>query len=225
MGSNIFANLSKILRKYPALFLEGTLHTLRFSAVAVMGGVVFGLLLYFMRKSSFKPLSFLAVFYIEFVRGTPILLHLYIFYFGVSSWIPFLGTHKFWRISRALIFNSAAYVSELFRAGIDAVDPGQMEAARSLGLNHRQAMFRVVIPQAVKNILPALCNEFIMMIKETSLASTFFAGEIMSQYKVINGFTFMVIEPLIIIAIIYFALTFTLSKLVAVFERRLAVSD
>lgn len=225
MGSNIISNLLKIAKRYPHLFLEGTIHTLEFSFVAVLGGVIFGLMLYFMRRSKIKPISFLAVFYIEFVRGTPILLHLYIFYFGASTWIPFLGTHKFWRISCALIFNSAAYVSEIFRAGIDAVDPGQMEAARSLGLNQAQAMYKVVIPQAVKNILPALCNEFIMMIKETSLASTFFAGEIMSQYKVINGFTFMVIEPLIIIAIIYFALTFTLSKLVAVFERRLAVSD
>ena len=136
-----------------------------------------------------------------------------------------LGESKFWQIAVALICNSAAYVSEIFRAGIDAVDHGQMEAARCLGLSERQAMFKVVIPQAVKNILPALCNEFIMMIKETSLASTFFAGDIMTQYKTINGASYLVIEPLIIIAVIYFVLTFTLSKLVAIFERRMSTSD
>ena len=100
-----------------------------------------------------------------------------------------------------------------------------MEAARCLGLSQGQAMFKIIIPQAVKNILPALCNEFIMMIKETSLASTFFAGDIMTQYKTVNAALFLVIEPLIIIAVIYFCLTFSLSKLVAVFERRLATSD
>ena len=110
-------------------------------------------------------------------------------------------------------------------AGIDAVDRGQMEAARSLGLNGRQAMVRVILPQAVKNILPALCNEFVSVIKETSLASTFFIGDIMSQYKIINGFTFLIIEPLLIAGIIYFIITFVLSKGIAVLERRMKASD
>lgn len=221
----IFENVIKVLQRYSMLFVEGTIVTLEYSAVAVAGGVVFGLLLAFMRRSKFKPISFLASAYIEFVRGTPILLQLYFFYFYVAEQIPMLGESKFWQIAVALICNSAAYVSEIFRAGIDAVDHGQMEAARCLGLSERQAMFKVVIPQAVKNILPALCNEFIMMIKETSLASTFFAGDIMTQYKTINGASYLVIEPLIIIAVIYFVLTFTLSKLVAVIERRMSTSD
>ena len=100
-----------------------------------------------------------------------------------------------------------------------------MEAARSLGLNSRQAMVRVILPQAVKNILPALCNEFVSVIKETSLASTFFIGDIMSQYKIINGFTFLIIEPLLIAGIIYFIITFVLSKGIAVLERRMKASD
>lgn len=221
----IFENVIKVLQRYGMLFVEGTVVTLEYSTVAVAGGVVFGLLLALMRKSKFKPISFVASAYIEFVRGTPILLQLYFFYFYVAGQIPFLEEHKFWQIAVALICNSAAYVSEIFRAGIDAVDHGQMEAARCLGLSESQAMFKVIIPQAVKNILPALCNEFIMMIKETSLASTFFAGDIMTQYKTINGATYLVIEPLIIIAIIYFVLTFTLSKLVAVIERRMSTGD
>ncbi|MEG1863379.1 MAG: amino acid ABC transporter permease, partial [Oscillospiraceae bacterium] len=185
----ILANILEILSKYGMLFIKGVGVTLEFSAIAVLGGVIFGMILTTMKRSEFsigkfKPFSFIASAYIEIVRGTPILLQLYLFYFFVTTILPLT---KFQSISLALICNSAAYVSEIFRAGIDAVDIGQMEAARCLGLSEKQAMFKVVIPQAVKNILPALCNEFIMMIKETSLASTFFAGDIMTQYKTING--------------------------------------
>ena len=105
------------------------------------------------------------------------------------------------------------------------MDKGQTEAARSLGLNSRQTMLKIVFPQAVKNILPALCNEFVSIIKETSLASTFFVGDLMTTYKTINGVTYLSIEPLIIVGIIYFLLTFTLSKGIAVLERRLKTSD
>lgn len=223
----MLANISKILSKYGILFVRGVGVTLEFSAIAVIGGVIFGMVLATMRRSElsigkFKPFSFIATAYIEVVRGTPILLQLYLFYFYVATILPI---SKFQSISLALICNSAAYVSEIFRAGIDAVDSGQMEAARCLGLSKRQGMIKVVIPQAIKNILPALCNEFIMMLKETSLASTFFAGDIMTQYKTINGATFLTLEPLIIIGVIYFVLTFTLSKFVAVIERRMKSSD
>ena len=125
----------------------------------------------------------------------------------------------------SLCLNSGAYVAEVIRAGISAVDKGQTEAARSLGLNARQTMTKVVFPQAIKNILPALCNEFVSIIKETSLASTFFVGDLMTTYRTINGVTYLSIEPLIIVGIIYFVLTFTLSKAIAVLERRLKTSD
>jgi len=227
--SNIISNLQFVLERYSHLFLSGTLVTLQYSAIAVFGGVLFGALLALIKRSTlhigkFKPLSFLATVYVEIIRGTPILLQLFVFYFWIPTVVPFELT-KFQSIAIALIFNSAAYVAEIFRAGIEAVDKGQTEAARSLGLSSGQTMLRIVMPQAVKNILPALCNEFIMMIKETSLASTFFGGDIMSQQKTISGATSLIIEPLIISAVIYFALTFTLSKVVAVFERRMSTSD
>ncbi len=227
--NRIISNIFLILERYGHLFIDGVIVTLEFSAVAVFGGVVFGALLALMRRSTFhigklKPLSLLASIYVEIIRGTPILLQLYVFYFGMPMMLNFDMPDFFW-ISLALIFNSAAYVAEIFRAGIDAVDKGQTEAARSLGLSKSQTMIKIVLPQAIKNILPALCNEFIMMIKETSLASTFFAGDIMTQYKTVNGALFVVIEPLIIIAAIYFVLTFTLSKVVAVFERRMSTGD
>ena len=223
-------NFMLVVTKYGHLFLEGTLMTLKFSAVAVIGGVIFGALLAQMRLSEFKigkfkPLSFLATAYIEIIRGTPILLQLYVFYFFIPAALSFLDLSKFASICLALIFNSAAYVAEIFRSGINAVDSGQMEAARCLGLSKGQAMIKIILPQAIKNILPALGNEFVAMIKETSLASTFFAGDIMTTYKTVNGALFLVIEPLIVIAIIYFVLTFTLSKVVAFFERRMKTSD
>lgn len=227
--SNIVSNLMFVLERYSGLFLEGIFVTLQYSAVAVSGGVVFGALLALMRRSTFsigkfKPFSILASIYVEVVRGTPILLQLYVFSFWLPTVSP-IPLSVFFRISLALVFNSAAYVAEIFRAGIDAVDKGQTEAARSLGLSKTQTMIKIVLPQAIKNILPALCNEFIMMIKETSLASNFFGGDIMTQQKTISGATSLIIEPLIVAGVIYFILTFTLSKFVAVIERRMSTGD
>ena len=143
----------------------------------------------------------------------------------LPNWLPFLELSEFACVLIACCVNSTAYVCEIVRAGIQAVDIGQTEAARSLGLNSTQTMIHIVIPQAVKNILPALCNEFIAIVKETSLASTFFIGELMTQFKTINGITYRVLEPLTIVGIIYFLLTFILSKLIALLERRLNASE
>ena len=107
----------------------------------------------------------------------------------LPQWFPALDLSEFTCVMIACCVNSTAYVCEIVRAGIQAVDAGQTEAARSLGLNSRQAMIHIVLPQAVKNILPALCNEFVAIVKETSLASTFFIGELMTQFKTINGIT------------------------------------
>ncbi len=119
----------------------------------------------------------------------------------------------------------ASIYTEIIRSGILAVDIGQTEAARSLGMSHRLTMTQIILPQAIKNILPALGNEFIMIIKDTSLASTFFIGDLMTQVLVVKGATYLTIEPLIMVAVIYFALTFVLTKLLGVFERRLRRGD
>ena len=116
-------------------------------------------------------------------------------------------------------------MSEIFRSGIQSIDRGQTEAARSLGLSASQTMMQIILPQAFKNVLPAMCNEFVAVTKETSLASTFYVGDLMTQYQVISGKTYMVLEPLIIIGIIYFVLTFTMSKLVSMLERRMKTDD
>lgn len=220
-----FSVMAQIWSKYSHLFLHGLWMTVYMGLMTVAISTVTGSILALLRRSSFKPLQWLVTAYVEIIRGTPILLQLYFFYFMLPSWLPFLELSEFACVLIACCVNSTAYVCEIVRAGIQAVDIGQTEAARSLGLNSTQTMIHIVIPQAVKNILPALCNEFIAIVKETSLASTFFIGELMTQFKTINGITYRVLEPLTIVGLIYFLLTFILSKLIAVLERRLNASE
>lgn len=223
----------KLLERYGYMFVEGLGYTLLLSGIAVIVGLPIGALVAIMRMSKFKnpilnkynPLRWIASIYVEVLRGTPLLLQLYFFYFMLPDMIPFVKLDSFQCVAIALLINSSAYVSEVIRSGIQAIDRGQTEAARSLGLNGTQTMLRIVLPQAVKNILPALCNEFIMIIKETSLASTFFIGDLMTQYNTIRGITYRVVEPLIIVAVIYLVVTYTLSKLVAIIERRMKAGD
>ena len=225
MFDRLVPNIEKVLTRYPNLFLSGLGYTLLLSLITVSFGVVLGSLVALMRRSRFKPISLIATAYVEVIRGTPLLLQLYFFAFLLPELLPILELSNFTCICVALVLNSAGYVSEIIRAGIQAVDYGQTEAARSLGMTARQTMLRVVFPQAVKNILPALCNEFVTVIKETSLASTFFIGDLMTTYNTIKGAMYLVLEPLIVVGIIYFVLTFTLSKAIAVLERRLKASD
>ncbi len=222
----IFTNMVKVVSRYWGLLLEGTANTLLLSALTVAVGIVIGAILALMRLSNFKigkfkPLSAIATVYTEVVRDTPLLVQLYFFYFLIPMMFPGVDLGKVFSVALALCLNSGAYVAEIIRAGISAIDKGQVEAARSLGLNYTQTLQKVVFPQAIKNILPALCNEFVTIVKESSLASTFFVGDLMTQYKTINGTMYLAIEPLIIVSLIYFVLGFVLSKGVAVIERRM----
>ena len=222
---DIIKNIIFLINKYGSLFLIGTGYTLLLSLITVFFGTILGSALATLKNNKFWLVRGIVAAYIEIVRGTPILLQLYIFTFLIPLAFSAFKPSDFVSVTIALILNSAAYVSEVIRSGIEAVDKGQAEAARSLGLSKRQTMFKIVFPQAVRYILPALGNEFIMMIKETSLASTFFVGDLMTRYQVITGATFLVIEPLIIIGVIYYILTSTLSKGVAVLERRMKAGE
>lgn len=236
-------NIIELIRDYWQVFiLEGLRYTLILSAIAVFFGVIFGAFIALGRMSNikpfkklnkkkakkgfihwlseFNPVSWICSVYIEVIRGTPLLLQLYLFVFGLPKIIPISAGNFFW-VSVALACNSAAYVSELFRSGIQAVDKGQTEAARSLGMNKAQTMMKVIMPQAIKNILPAVGNEFIAITKETSMASTFFIGDLMTSYLKVNGQTYLALEILIIVGAIYLAVTSVLSKLVLAYERRL----
>lgn len=221
--SQFIPNLIKIWSKYWHLFLlEGLKNTLILTCISVAMGTVFGAIVALMRMSKSRILRFLSSLYIEIIRGTPILLQLYIFYFVLPSVFPFLKLSQFMWVSIALCINSAAYVSEVIRSGIQAVDKGQTEAARSLGMSEGQTMLRIILPQAVRNILPALGNEFIMMLKETSLASTFFLYDLMTVVNVVKGAEFLTLEPMTIVAVIYLCMTFPLSKLVGHWEKKMA---
>lgn len=214
-------NLLTILQDYWQIFLfEGLKYTLILSAIAVFFGAIFGTVIAFGRLSNSKILRFLCSAYTEIIRDTPLLLQLYFFVLILPN-ILGLSMSTFQTVTLALCCNSAAYVSEIVRSGIQAVDIGQTEAARSLGMNGTQTMIRVVMPQAIKNILPAIGSEFVSVIKETSMASTFFVGELMTSYLKVKGATYWALESLIIVAVIYFVLGFGLSKLIGVYERRL----
>ena len=220
-----WSNILKIWQKYDVVFLRGLGGTLWISAVVLLLGCVLGLFVSLTRMSKFKPVRWLGDLYVEILRGTPVLLQLYFFWIGLPKLLPALELSDTQCILVALIINASAYISEIFRAGIDAVDFGQFEAARSLGMTESHLMAKIILPQAIKNILPALGNEFISTIKGTSLASVFFIGELMTAQKTIQSATFLALESLTIAGIIYFILSVGLSKLLAVLERRLRASD
>ena len=202
--------------------LRMRISSLILSAIAVLFGAVFGSLIAFGRLSNSRILRFICSAYTEVVRDTPLLVQIYLFVLIVPKAIgTIVSLSTFQAVAMAFAFNSAAYVSEIVRSGIQAVDAGQTEAARSLGMSARQTMLHVVMPQAVKNILPALGNEFVSVIKETSMASTFFVGDLMTSYLKVKGTTYWALEALLIVAAIYFILGFGLSKLISVFERRM----
>ncbi len=212
-------NILRVLNEYSGLFIQGIGYTLLLAFIAVTCGTILGTFAALLKMSSNVVLSFIGTSYIELFRNTPLLLQLYIFMFL----LPEIGINlsPFAAVSVGLVLNTTAYISEIIRSGIQSVDHGQTEAARSLGLSHVQTLRMVVLPQAMRNILPALANEFVTDIKETSLASTFFVGDLMTTYRTVNGATFLTLEPLFIAGVIYFVLSFTLSKLVAYLERRL----
>lgn len=219
--------MQKIIRLwnlYNTTFLKGLWGTLWLSGLTVFFGTLLGMVIALMRMGKSKILQGFADIYIEILRGTPILLQLYFFWIGLPKIVPFELTDT-QCILAALIVNASAYISEIIRAGINAVDKGQWEAARSLGLTETHVMTRIILPQAVKNILPALCNEFISTVKGTSLASVFFVGELMTSYKSVQSATFLALESLTIVGIIYFILNFVLSKMLVLLERRLTISD
>lgn len=223
----IFHDMWDIFMTYyigQGLLWTGLGYTLALSAIAVIAGAILGSLMAIGKMSRFKVLNVIITAFVEIMRGTPALLQLYIAYFIVPMIFTFAEMTPFACVAVGLSLNSAAYVTEIIRSGIGAVDKGQTEAARALGLTSKTTMLKVVMPQAIRNILPALGNEFVTIIKETSLASTFFVGELMTTYAIIKGITFNVIPTLMDIGVVYFVLTFTLSKLLGMVERRMKAS-
>jgi arginine/lysine/histidine transport system permease protein len=215
---------------YYNYFITGTVNTVLLAIFTVLFGVMIGIILALMKISKNKLLKFIASAYIEFVRGTPLLVQIAIIFYGIPFNFPSfnimgMDTARFIPGIIALSINSGAYVAEIIRAGIQAIDKGQMEAARSLGLTHYMAMRYIILPQAIRNILPALGNEFVVVIKESSIVSVIGIAELMFNTDVVRGATYRPIEPLLVAAAIYFVLTFTLSKFIGAAERRMRAGD
>jgi polar amino acid transport system permease protein len=228
MSPASFFNFS-FLPKYASFFIQGIEYTLLLSVVSVALAVIPALLLALMRLSRSRFIRTLSGAYIAVFRSTPLLVQLSLVYFGLFGAIrlPSYYLFGFINISMfipgvvALSLNSAAYVAEIFRAGILAVDSGQNEAARSLGLSSWQAMYLVVLPQAIKNILPAIANEVVTMVKESSICSTLGMMELMWGAKTVGSTTYITLGPYVLAAIIYFCINYPAGKAVEAIERRM----
>ena len=221
--------MKDLVVRYHSFFLEGVGNTLIIAVFTVLFDTILGVLMAMARMSKFKPLKWLATAYIEFFRGTPLMVQLMFIFYGLPmigvtfptvSFIP--DFDRFAAGVVAMSLNSCAYVAEIIRSGIQAVDAGQMEAARCLGFHHREAMALVILPQAVRNILPALGNEFVTIIKESSIVSVISIADLMFRAKGIIAKTYNSLECLAVVAIIYFILTFLGGRLIALMERRMS---
>lgn len=238
--SNLFKDMSpasffnfSFLPKYGAFFVQGVEYTLMLAIVSVSLAVIPAMLLALMRLSRNKVVKTISGAYIAVFRSTPMLVQLSIIYFGLFGVIsiPRVTILGFVDLSRfvpgvvALTLNSSAYVAEIFRAGILAVDAGQMEAARSLGLSKWQGMKLVVLPQAIKNVLPALANEVVTMVKESSICSMLGMAELMFGAKAVASTTYISLAPYTLAALIYFCINYPASKAIEAVERRMRRGD
>ena len=225
------------LNRYWSFYLIGAKNTVLLALIAVVIGAALGLLLAICRISKSRILRFVSTAYVEFVRGTPLLVQLFIIYYGlqavgirfpdipVMTAIVDINFSDFMSGVITMGLNSAAYVCEIFRSGIQSVDKGQMEAGRSLGLSYGQTLQKIIVPQAIRNVLPALGNEFVVVIKESSIVSIIGIADLMYKANTVRGNTFQPFEPLLVAALVYFLLTFTLSKLLAYIEKRMRNHD
>ena len=213
--------MEQFLEQFPIVVQSlniGFLQTLKLFVVTLLGAVPLGLIIAFGSMSRFRPLSYFTKIVVWIIRGTPLMIQLLIIYYVIFQSV---NVGKTLVAIIAFGLNSAAYVAEIVRSGIMAVDIGQFEAGRSLGLNYKQTMSAIVLPQAIKNILPALCNEFISLLKETSISGYIGLMDLTKGGDIIRSITYEAFLPLIVVAVVYLLMVMGLSKGVSVLERRL----
>lgn len=220
--------------EYWQLFLQGVACTVSLSALTVVLGFILALVLATCRMGRSRILRAISTAYVELFRATPMVVQVFIIFYVVFDGVKVLPGFKlfgFIRFDRffpavvALALNSGAYLSEIIRSGIQSIDGGQTEAARSLGLSSWKTMRFIVLPQAIKNILPAIANEFVTIIKESAICYTIGVQDIMSAVNAVKGATYKMGEALIIATVLYFCLTFPTSKVIAHFERKMSRGD
>jgi glutamine transport system permease protein len=207
--------------------LRGTVITLQLTAGAVGIGIIIGLVMALLRLSRNPILRGISIAYVDFFRGTPLLVQILMVYFAVPQLLGFQipGNYQFIAGISAMGLNSGAYISEIFRAGIQSIDRGQTEAARSLGMSQAQAMRYVILPQAVKRVIPPLGNEFIALLKDSSLVAIIALEDLMYTAKIIAGRTYQPFPVYLMAALFYLVMTLILSRLVNYTERRLGQND
>ncbi|MCV2521755.1 amino acid ABC transporter permease [Bacillus velezensis] len=204
--------------------LEGLAVTLKIVLVSAVIGLVFGIVLSLFKISTISPLKWIADFYTSIFRGTPLVLQLMIIYFGMPQLLGF-QIDQFWAAVTALSLNSAAYVSEIIRAGINAIDKGQKEAAVALGVPYGKMMKDLLLPQAFKNISPAIINELITLTKESAIVTVIGLGDIMRRAYQSGAATYNYLEPLIVASLIYYVLVLILAFIGKGVERKLKAND
>lgn len=209
-----------IILDYLPIVLKGSLLTIGISILSIIAGSILGLVIGFGKMSSRWIFRWPMSAYINFFRGTPLYVQILMVHFGLVPLI-FGSTEPITAAILALSLNSAAYSAEIFRAGIQSISAGQSEAAYSLGMSHRQAMRFIILPQAIKRMIPAFGNEFIVLVKDSSLVAIIGAQEIMYWSNGMSGQYSRIWEPYLLASLIYFILTYSLSKLLTVIEGRL----
>lgn len=213
-----------IIWNYREFYLRGIWVTLILTISGFSGGIFFGVLLGLAQTSKKKIVYWPAKIYVDIFRGTPMLVQIFIIHLAL---IPTLFGHSYgWMVSGilALILNSAAYIAEIIRAGILSIDKGQMEAARSLGLTQSQTMRKIILPQAIRRMVPPLGNELITLLKDSSLVNIIAATDILYASKMVVGAFGRIWEPYLFAAFLYLVLTFIVTKLVAFMEKRFSVN-
>lgn len=216
-------NFDLIVNSFP-LLLMGALVTIKITALSVALGVLIGLFVGIARISHLKVLRVLAMIYIDFLRGTPLLVQIFLMYFA----LPVLTGQRvdpFFAAIASCGINSGAYVAEIFRAGIQSIDAGQMEAGRSLGMTWMQTMRYIIVPQAFKRVIPPLGNEFIALLKDSSLVSVIGFEELTRRGQLIIARTYGSLEIWLSVAVIYLIMTLSISRFVAYLERRYKTDD
>jgi len=211
-----------IIPEFLPVFMKGLQTTLLISVISIALGFIGGILIGMCRISRNRLVYGASTVYVEAFRGTPLLIQIFLIYLG----LPQLGIYVDSPLVAGLIalsLNSAAYQSEIFRGGVQSISVGQIEAARSLGMTYNQALFNVVIPQALRNALPPYTNEFITMIKDSSLVMTIGVLELTQRGKLISATTGQSIPVLLFVALLYFVLTFSTSRILRYVERRFAI--
>ncbi|GGA84569.1 amino acid ABC transporter permease [Ornithinibacillus halotolerans] len=216
-------DFSQIVPSIPFI-LKGIGATLQFVSVSIIVGLVLGTILALMKITNKKWLKWPADIYTSIFRGTPLILQLIIIHFGIPQLFEY-DIPVFMSAVLAFGLNSAAYVSEIIRAGIMAVDKGQIEAAEALGIGYRPMMFNIILPQAWKNILPAMMNEFITLTKESALVSTIGYMDIMRRAEIVGAQIYRNLEPLLFAGLIYWVMIFILTNIGSWVERRMRQSD